>query len=224
MSKHKETEGGRPETGQAKKGNTKLIVAAVLTVVGLYAVLVLVAIYHPGIHERVKFGTENGLTLAIVIAVIAQVVIYARQWDVMERQLAQTRDHLVQVERPFVYLHGIHWRWRPDLGRPGKYWFTIHPQLANSGSIPTQDMTLDVEYWLADKPLPEGFEFPLTKCGSTLIPPNGKIDTATGWITDDDLAAIQAGTKHYYFWGEIKYRDGFKKTPVHTTHFCQYIS
>ena len=52
-----------------------------------YVALVLVSVYHPYLTERVKFGTETGLSLAILIFVIVQAFITNRQWQVMDGQL-----------------------------------------------------------------------------------------------------------------------------------------
>lgn len=48
--------------------------------------LLAIAIWHPGIIGRVKFFSDSTLNLFIVLAVIAQVLIYRKQWFVMERQ------------------------------------------------------------------------------------------------------------------------------------------
>lgn len=46
-----------------------------------------IAIWHPGIIGRVKFFSDSTLNLFIVLAVIAQVLIYRKQWDSMRDQV-----------------------------------------------------------------------------------------------------------------------------------------
>jgi hypothetical protein len=48
--------------------------------------LLLVSYFHPNMVERVKFFTVNALSLLVLVAIVAQAVIYRRQWSVMERQ------------------------------------------------------------------------------------------------------------------------------------------
>ena len=63
-----------------------------------WLVLPLVAVYHLGLTARVKFFSDSTLNLFIVIAVIAQVLIYRKQWDVMERQWRDDQRAYLAVE------------------------------------------------------------------------------------------------------------------------------
>ncbi|MGB7925416.1 MAG: hypothetical protein WCF57_19415 [Pyrinomonadaceae bacterium] len=56
--------------------------------------LLLVALFWPNLSERTKFFTENLFNLIIAFAVIAQVVIYRKQWHVMLQQWQAMRDGL----------------------------------------------------------------------------------------------------------------------------------
>lgn len=76
--------------------------------------LLVIAIGHPGITARVKFFSDSTLNLFIVLAVIAQVLIYRKQWDVMERQWRavkeQTkamRDAFYVGERAYLTIYDI---------------------------------------------------------------------------------------------------------------------
>jgi hypothetical protein len=68
--------------------------------------LLLTTLFWPNLTERTKFFTGNFLNLLIVFAIIAQIVIYRKQWRVMERQsnlmdesLTETRRIIAQNER-----------------------------------------------------------------------------------------------------------------------------
>lgn len=51
-----------------------------------FAILVLVSRYLPNLTERVKFFTENALSLCVLAAIVVQAYIYRRQWEVMKTQ------------------------------------------------------------------------------------------------------------------------------------------
>ena len=60
----------------------------------VYAALVLIAVYHPYLNERIKFGTETGVGIAVLIAVIVQVVINHRRQEEMQAALKIEQDKL----------------------------------------------------------------------------------------------------------------------------------
>src|ERR1700686_1971292 len=66
----------------------------------VWLVLLAVAVWHPGITTRVKFFTDSTLNLFIVLAVVAQVLVYRKQWDVMERQarIADQQREIMQSQ------------------------------------------------------------------------------------------------------------------------------
>jgi hypothetical protein len=86
-------------------------------------------------------------------------------------------------------------------------------------------MKIVVNYTIRDTQLPDGFDFLYSvEPGNTLIGPHQTIGANHAEILDDDLLAIQKGTKFFYFWGTITYRDVFEGTSVHTTEFCTQIT
>jgi hypothetical protein len=95
------------KAGHRKKTDRKFVVKVMLVIIGLYLVLIAVAVWHPHLNERVKFATENGLSLAILIAVIAQVIIYREQWRVMQRQAKSADESVVFGLRAHVGVHGV---------------------------------------------------------------------------------------------------------------------
>jgi hypothetical protein len=145
---------------------------------------------------------------------------------VIAKQSAETsREALVKSQRAFVRALGYPWLWRPDFDRPGKYLFDIAPLIENAGSTPTVDMTIITDYALRDTPVPDGFAFPYRdQPGNTLIGPKQTIGANHAIILDEDLLAVQNGTKFFYIWGTVIYRDVFYGTPDHTTEFCTQIT
>jgi hypothetical protein len=86
-------------------------------------------------------------------------------------------------------------------------------------------MKLVVDYAIRDTPLPDEFNFPYrAEPGDTLIRPHQTIGTNHAVILDDDLLAVQNGTKFFYLWGTITYGDVFEGTPHHSTEFCTQIT
>lgn len=182
------------------------------------------------IQERIAGFTGRLVVigfLQVLVAGIGLAAIYV-SWIAAKaaKQSADiARDALIKLERPFVFVTEFPWLWHADTGRPGRYWYTIHPNVKNTGRTPATQIFIAFEYAVRDSPLPDAFDFPLgTKGLTTPIPPGGIIGGPTGSITDDILLAIQMGTKYLYAWGCIEYQDSFEGTPTHTTKFCVHIT
>ena len=145
--------------------------------------------------------------------------------DAAKQSAEIARDSLVLLQRPFVFA-AYRWLWHEDWSRPGRYWYSVHPILENSGSTPTRELKVNVAFRLSELVLPDDFDFPLPSIHAmaTLIGPRGKIEVDPWTLTDEDLAAVQSGSKHFYVWGKAEYLDGFNGTPLHTTKFCTRIS
>lgn len=133
-------------------------------------------------------------------------------------------DALIKLERPFVYVERFPYFCHSDTDRPGKYWYSIHPVIVNSGNTPTIKMTLNVQSELRDSVIPNDFEFFYKlPFGKTRVAPRGSITGAPIKIIDDDLEAVRIGEKFFYIWGIITYKDFFENTPVYTTTFCTRV-
>jgi flagellar basal body-associated protein FliL len=52
------------------------------------------------------------------------------------------KESLIATQRAFVRVANFPWLWRPDNGRPGKYFYDITPLIENAGNTPTVDMRL----------------------------------------------------------------------------------
>jgi hypothetical protein len=183
-----------------------------------------------------------GIQFLTLVAIIVYTVFAKQQWGAMDKANSITReaaeaakmsasiakDALTKLQRPFIFIQGFpdHRRWDnlPD-GRPSNVSYRVWAVLMNSGTTPTRDMTLVVEYSLQEKPLPAGFDFPFSvQPAPVMIGPQGLLNTAVGAITADDLLAVRNGSKHFYLWGKASYRDIFDDTPVHHLLFCYYLT
>jgi hypothetical protein len=131
---------------------------------------------------------------------------------------------LVSTQRAFIRASNFPWLWRPDLDRPGKYFYDITPILENAGNTPTKDLMLVVDSALRETPLPDDFTFPYRAIPApSLVGAHQTVGVNNAIILDDDLLSVKQGKKFFYIWGTATYRDVFDETPEHTTEFCTAI-
>src|SRR5438045_421242 len=64
--------------------------------------LILVAKFWPNLPQRMAFFTGNLFNLIIAFAVIAQVVIYRKQWAAMKRQIDSAEKNSIWANRAYV--------------------------------------------------------------------------------------------------------------------------
>lgn len=67
MAETVEPKSEHAEIQNSKRTDPKSFTRVVLIITTFYGILIAVAIYHPHLNERVKFATENGLSLAILV-------------------------------------------------------------------------------------------------------------------------------------------------------------
>lgn len=97
-----------------------------------YAILLGLSIWWPNLAERTKFFTNSGLLLALLIVAIAQVLVYHRQWQVMDRSL-------VISQRAYVGVHSIETELtRDSFSRP----HTLIIRIENIGKIPASEINV----------------------------------------------------------------------------------
>jgi hypothetical protein len=112
---------------------------------------------------------------------------------------------LVSGERAFVFPTGVlqgFWEINAALNQ---YNWRFRIEWRNSGDTPTKNMTMNIECVLRDSPIPPGFDFnfPTTKIGHGLLPPNSTSLSGIApqppdpAITPDDLLEVQAGRKWF---------------------------
>ena len=92
-------------------------------------VLLIASVWWPNLSERTKFFTGNFLNLIVALAVIAQGLIYRKQWAVMERGLR------VQA-RAYVGVHSIETEWNAE---------RIAITIENTGHVPAEDIKATIE-------------------------------------------------------------------------------
>jgi hypothetical protein len=152
--------------------------------------------------------------------------------DQAKRSVDLAEASLVAGERAFIFAVGIAplWEKSPD----GKvYCWRFRPSWNNSGDTPTRELSFNTECVLLDKTdLPKDFNFDqdTQPPGKGLIPPKSTLSGSQApkvplsAITPQDLADMQGGRKHLFFWGWARYRDIFPNTPQHITRFCWMIT
>ena len=132
---------------------------------------------------------------------------------------------LVRLQRAFVFPKDFSVNWHWYLDDENRLWWGIRPIYENGGSSATVDLTTNMNFALRNSPLPPNFAFPLAEhTYNALIGPKSTILGGQIAIDGTDLLALQDGTKHFYFWGLLRYNDIFDGTGEHVTTFCRYIT
>src|ERR1041385_4142388 len=76
-----------------------LVWAVVIAVLG-FGALTMVAIFFVTEHsERIKFVTVNTISLFVLLAIVVQAFIYAKEWRVMQQGLRQTDEMIKATQR-----------------------------------------------------------------------------------------------------------------------------
>ncbi|MGB7923376.1 MAG: hypothetical protein WCF57_09040 [Pyrinomonadaceae bacterium] len=73
----------------------RFVIAGALT---CFAAIVAIAVFHPSLNERWKFGTDMTLNLLILLVIAVQAFIYNKQGGTMERQWEEIKG---QAEKLF---------------------------------------------------------------------------------------------------------------------------
>ncbi len=100
--------------------------------------------------------------------------------------------------------------------------------LRNVGNLPTIKLRNYIDFVIIDGDLPADFRFPINALpitrGAFLVPKDQiygpHIPKEGDGIPQADLDAIKDGRKNLYFFGWVKYYDGFRLTPERITEFC----
>lgn len=179
------------------------------------------------IHDQ---GHSNAViavfTIVIAVASVSYGVVALFQWCAMQESNETNREALVSVQRAFVFLGSA----TPVriVGRDHKvesYVFKF--EWNNSGVTPTKKMTGHVSFDLRRDKLPVDFAFPdIWHEGQTqvyeplFIAPHGFLSADSDQIPINGVQAMLAKQAHIYFWGWVRYRDIFDKTPEHVSKFC----
>jgi hypothetical protein len=100
--------------------------------------------------------------------------------------------------------------------------------MRNVGNLPTRKLRNYIDFVITADDLPDNFSFPLDapplSTGTFLVPKDQvfspHIPKDGDGIAQSELEAIRKGQKNLYFFGWIKYFDGFALTPERITEFC----
>jgi hypothetical protein len=148
-----------------------------------------------------------------------------RQIKIASKAANVTEAALLKLERAFVHPKDmfVRWHWYLDI-EPKSYFWKIRPIYENAGSSSTVELITNINSALLDQPLPDDFPFPLAENRFTAF--IGAKSTINGGVIEikaADLIAIRNGSKHFYFWGLLRYNDIFDGSPEHVTTFCREI-
>jgi hypothetical protein len=232
----------------------RIAASAILIFVAIVAAVVAVEHYEPTKQEAEQEAKNQGEAKAIDILASERVAYYTKVLAIFTGALSVfgllqiyflnrsddtaratanaasksadiAKQTLIVSQRPYVRVSGFPWLWRPDFGRPGKYFYDITPIIENAGNTHTVGLQINVNSALRDTTLPDDFDFPYTgPPGDSLIGARQTIGASHAHILDDDLLAIQKGEKFFFMWGTITYRAVFEGTPLYTTEFTTEIN
>jgi len=205
--------------------------------------LILVAAYWPNLTERMKFFVGTLWVLVTAFAVIAQVVIYRKQWAVMEDGLKRSdasidlsKQSIAFAEQSAIYAQRAYVVAKiRDIGERDET-LQFRLRIENSGNTPANDVVVFFSYGLRNKSphdkAPDS-EIVVYDSGFTeterlgLIAPNGSYQVistpeisaiAPGPVLTDEYKRFESGELAYYCWGRIVYEDIFNKK--RHTDFC----
>ncbi|MGA9851661.1 MAG: hypothetical protein WBR15_01860 [Gammaproteobacteria bacterium] len=146
-------------------------------------------------------------------------------------QILETCRNARRELRAYVRAVGITPLWEHSADHRTYNW-RFRPKWENSGSTPTKNLRLHVNFALRDTELPTDFDFNYEThaVGTGLIAPkitlHGGVTPVPSLapITTQDIVDMQAGRKYFYIYGWAKYFDVFSDTDEHITRFCWIIT
>src|SRR6266545_198644 len=200
-------------------GLRRIIYAALIIFIGIVGI----AILHPSMNERWKFGTEMTLNLLILLAIAVQAYIYTKQWGAMEDGLEQGRQALEISERARLGIHSIKENF--ETGR-------VVIRIENTGKAPAADIEVFAE-GVAHIPEPSVPDettkaLPWKRFGNgwqltwplnvdygntTLLAGNNPLIlpfSLNSWLNRNQRKVMEDGNGHLIFRGHISFHDGFK--------------
>lgn len=145
----------------------------------------------------------------------------------MIEQNGISRDALISVQRPFVFIGEFDaTRLADSGGKPdGRMRIAFHWE--NGGSTPTKNMLAHVSIKRFQDVLPSDFDFPdypeNSKPFKMFVGPHATIRHPPVAISAEDMVAVQKHTGHVYWWGWARYYDTFSNVE-HITRFCSELT
>ena len=186
--------------------------------------VVYVSHYYVDEHSaKIKFGVEVVFSFLALLVVIAQAVIYAQQAEFMKQQIAATERNTIYGQRAYVYA---------KIGEVREDIFDVVLLIENSGNSPANDVIISykAEFRERDPHKDTGdwdsFHSPRhnpRRIG--VLPPKIYFPETIYYRpvpTPDELRKYYVRYWNYHVWGEIHYRDVFKKKWY--TSFAFYVT
>jgi hypothetical protein len=184
--------------------------------------LLLVAVFWPNMTERLKFFVGTLWVIVTAFAVIAQAVIYRKQWAIMERQWRLSRHAMEYAEAAYVTVLQVQMTKKMILGEHAQTKILF----GNFGNTPA--FNLGTHGHMDLKPIGSQFtdqEALATGPGNvskTILGGRGATTMQTfnsGMpLTPELLAVIEQHKLVVHVWGIVTYTDVFKRE--RWTRFC----
>lgn len=210
------------ESSDNSRGSLGYLQGVAVAAIWVFILLLLGAIFWPNLTERTKFFTGHFFNLLIAFAVIAQVLIYRKQWRVMERQSKTMDRSLIVSSRAYVGVRSI------KMDREAK---TVLVEIENVGNIPAEQITLflqlvsigPVEFDEGNNPVHQDIQtdsvredYGRTKLFKGNLPILLTFHLGK-WAEESRL--IEGGDYSLIVRGYIDYADGFSISPNERTDF-----
>jgi len=202
--------------------------------------LLLIAIFWPNMTERLKFFIGTLWVLVTAFAVIAQAVIYRKQWAIMENSLSRsdtaielTKQSISSNEKNSIYAQRAYVtaKIRSVTSVTKRLdTFLMRLRIENSGNTPANELVVIYGCGLGENPpwekTPDGLLIGnnpgpyVTRLG--VVAPKDSyqvIETPRiGFDSIEDFRAFEDGKLAFYCWGKVVYEDIFNEK--RQTEFC----
>lgn len=205
------------------RGSLGYLQGICIAAIWVFLGLLLVAVFWPNLTERTKFFTGNFFNLLIAFAVIAQVLIYRKQWHVMERQSKTMDRSLIISRRAYVGIRSIR------MDRRAK---TVLVEIENIGDVPAEQITLFLQLfstWPVE--IGEGGDIHQQVRKKSVLEEYGRAKLFRGNLpilltfylhsqwTEEEIRRIEEGPIGLIIRDYIKYANGFSTEPNDRTEF-----
>jgi hypothetical protein len=188
--------------------------------VGLFLVLFMLSRSFSVTSERYTFFVTGGVNVLIFLGILAQVLIYRRQWDAMTQSTELARHALYVSERPYVVITKIDANLPFEADKVIVYETTVE----NKGHTPAYDMEflmyIDVEpYRLPENPKYRTVRTSISKVTLAMgTPMTSKQTDIMDILSQEQIDSINSGKLFVYIYGIARYQEGFTDK-THRTRF-----
>lgn len=136
-------------------------------------------------------------------------------WRATWKATKLAEEQHVRSNRAFAYLARFDHYLLADGG------LRVVPIFKNSGLSPTRNALISIDSREIGGDLPSDFDYAISTVATVaFIGPGAKVAGQSFTVGSDVVARVLAGQSNYFIWGNITYRDIFKRTEPHATEFC----